>query len=217
MPRYHCPRCGYTYRDIVWQCPICRVKFHYPGKKNPEELKKQEEKPKEIEEKKEEVVENPITDMPAQIYEEEEPSYQIVEEPQEDEKLEEEVECPSELPPENELPVQYAGIDPNAESYFDGHLIQLIGWTLLGALVTIFTLFICYPLAYAWVVKWECKHTVVNGYRQRFDGVAGSLIPRWILWTFLTIITLTIFGWWTPIRLRKWKVERIVLVKDEKR
>lgn len=102
-------------------------------------------------------------------------------------------------------------------SYFDGKLHQFIGWNLLGWLVTFVTLGICFPLWYGWIVKWECKHTVIRGYREYFDGKPSSLIPRWILWSFLTLITLTIFGWWTPIRLRKWKVARIRLVKDKKR
>ncbi|MFP4697500.1 MAG: hypothetical protein ACLFMO_02225 [Eubacteriales bacterium] len=31
------------------------------------------------------------------------------------------------------------------KSYFDGGLFQLIGWTILGILVIVFTLGICYP------------------------------------------------------------------------
>ena len=109
-------------------------------------------------------------------------------------------------------------VDPDFSkpSYFDGRFIQYLGWNLLGGLVTLLSLGICYPLWYGWVVKWECKHTVICGYRQVFDGKAGSLIPRWMLWELLTILTLTIFGWWTPIRLRRWKVKRIKLVPDPK-
>ena len=106
-------------------------------------------------------------------------------------------------------------IDLDGPSYFDGKLHQLFGWTLLGILVSVVTVFICFPLAYGWIVKWEAKHTVICGYRQVFDGRAGSLIPRWMLWMLLTILTLTIYGWWNPIRLRKWKVARLKLVKEE--
>lgn len=102
------------------------------------------------------------------------------------------------------------------KSYFDGKFHQFLGWFLLGLLVTIITAGILFPLMYGWLVKWEAKHTVINGYREVFDGKAGSLIGWWILWMLLTIITLTIFGWWTPIRLRKWKVQRLKLVKDPK-
>ena len=47
------------------------------------------------------------------------------------------------------------------ESYFDGGLFQLIGWKLLGAVITIFTLGICYPWAVCKVYNWEVKHTVI--------------------------------------------------------
>ncbi|MBQ5568964.1 MAG: hypothetical protein IIT45_00740, partial [Treponema sp.] len=33
----------------------------------------------------------------------------------------------------------------NSESYFDGGLSQLIGWSILGFLITVITLGICYP------------------------------------------------------------------------
>ena len=106
--------------------------------------------------------------------------------------------------------------DLSKPSYFDGKTIQYIGWSLLGALVTFFTLGILYPLAYGWLVKWECKHTVTSGYRQVFNGKAASLIGWWILWEFLTLITLGIFALWIPVKLRKWKVKRIKLIEDPK-
>lgn len=31
------------------------------------------------------------------------------------------------------------------ESYFDGGLLQQIGWSILGAIITVCTLGICYP------------------------------------------------------------------------
>ena len=100
-------------------------------------------------------------------------------------------------------------------TYFDGKTIQLIGWTLLGALVTIFTLGICFPIAYVWVEKWRAKHTVVNGYRHQLNAKGGSYIGWWLLWELLFIVTLTIFGLWIPVKLEKWKVSKMVLVFDK--
>ena len=34
------------------------------------------------------------------------------------------------------------------EYYFDGGLLQLIGWHILGFLVTTFTFGICFPMGY---------------------------------------------------------------------
>ena len=39
------------------------------------------------------------------------------------------------------------------KSYFDGGLLQLIGWQILGALVTTLTLGICYPWAICMIYR----------------------------------------------------------------
>lgn len=91
-------------------------------------------------------------------------------------------------------------------SYFDGGLLQLIGWRILGTLLTVCTLGICYPFALCMVYGWETKHTVVNGHRLAFDGTGLQLLGKWIIWLLLCIITLGIFGFWVSIAMRKWKV-----------
>lgn len=93
-----------------------------------------------------------------------------------------------------------------AESNFDGGLLQLIGYGILGTLVTVCTLGICPPWAYTMIYNWEIKHTVINGYRLRFDGTALGLFGSWIKWLLLSVITLGIYGLWVGIKLKKWKV-----------
>lgn len=95
----------------------------------------------------------------------------------------------------------------NQESYFDGGLLQFIGWTLLGTLVTALTFGICYPWAFTMIYAWETKHTVINGRRLQFDGKAIQLFGSWIKWFLLTIITLGIYGLWLPIKLKQWKTK----------
>lgn len=210
MQRYRCPKCGRLFYGKILECPVCHAKYHFHGDPLPEE-KIEENKLEEVEKNNSnltvtlvndiENIENNEKEVIENVEEakEESPQFEVVTEPE---------------PVEEEIPE--VEIDTTAPSYFDGRLYQMIGWGLLGGLVTIVTLGICYPLAYGWMVAWKTNHTVINGYRQKFVGVAGSLIPRWILWGFLTIITLTIFGWWTPIRLKKWRAERTIQVKDEK-
>ena len=47
----------------------------------------------------------------------------------------------------------------NERSYFDGGLLQLIGWTLLGSLISAFTLGICHPWAVCMIYSRKTKHT----------------------------------------------------------
>lgn len=90
------------------------------------------------------------------------------------------------------------------DSYFDGGLFQLIGWRILGGLITLVTLGICYPWAVCMIYNWEVKHTVIDGKRQYFDGKAIQLFGNWIKWFLLTIVTLGIYGFWVNIKLKKW-------------
>ena len=92
-------------------------------------------------------------------------------------------------------------------SYFDGGLLQLIGWQILGALVTTFTLGLCYPWAICMIYRWEAKHTVINGRRLKFTGTAMQLFGNWIKWLLLTIITLGIYSFWLNIKLMQWKTK----------
>ena len=95
-------------------------------------------------------------------------------------------------------------------SYFDGGLLQLIGWQILGGLITTLTLGICYPWAICMIYRWEAKHTVVNGHRLEFNGTALQLFGNWIKWLLLTVITLGIYGFWLNIKLMKWKAKHTV-------
>jgi len=93
------------------------------------------------------------------------------------------------------------------DSYFDGGLLSLIGWSLLGALVTSLTLGICYPWALCMVYGWKINHTVIEGRRLRFTGKAVGLFGLWLKWLLLCVITLGIYGLWLSISLEKWKVK----------
>ena len=91
------------------------------------------------------------------------------------------------------------------KSYFDGGLFQLIGWTILGAIVTVGTFGICYPWAFCMIYSWEARHTVINGHRLKFTGTAMQLFGNWIKWLLLSIVTLGIYSFWVGIKLKEWK------------
>lgn len=92
------------------------------------------------------------------------------------------------------------------ESYFDGGLFQLIGWTILGWVITLVTFGIGFPWAICMVYGWKTNHTVIEGRRLRFTGSAMGLFATWIKIFLLTIITFGIYGFWANITIEKWKV-----------
>ncbi len=96
-------------------------------------------------------------------------------------------------------------------SYFDGRLIALIGINLLTILVTTITLGFAYPAMYCFKKRWIYASTVINGYRMKFTGTGGQLFGKYILWTFLTIITIGIFALWLPIKYQKWETKHVVI------
>lgn len=100
-----------------------------------------------------------------------------------------------------------------SKSYFDGGLFQLVGWSILGFLITVFTLGLCYPWALCMVYGWKINHTVVEGNRLKFTGSAIGLFGHWIKWLLLSIITFGIYGFWVGIALEKWKVKN-TMFKD---
>ena len=107
-------------------------------------------------------------------------------------------------------------MENNSNSYFDGGLFQLIGWRILGGIVTLITLGICFPWSFCMIYRWEAKHTVIEGKRLYFDGTALQLFGSWIKWFFLTLITLGIYGLWLPIKFKKWKIKHTRYMYKEK-
>jgi len=95
----------------------------------------------------------------------------------------------------------------DGESFFDGGLLQLIGYSILGFIVTLCTLGICYPWAFTMMYRWKAKHTVIGGRRLAFDGTAVQLFGNWIKWLLLSIITVGIYAFWVGIKLEKWKAK----------
>jgi len=104
---------------------------------------------------------------------------------------------------------------PDKVSYFDGRLIQLVGWCLLGSIVLPFSLGFAFPWWLCKVYGWKVKHTIVEGKRLKFNGTGMSLFGHYILWSFLTIITLGIFGWWLVIFVNKWLAKNTTFADAE--
>ena len=92
-------------------------------------------------------------------------------------------------------------------SYFDGGLLQYLGWSLLCGFICFISLGIAAPWGMCLLYNWETKHTVINGHRLRFTGTGAQLWGNWIKWFLLTLITLGIYSFWLNIKLKQWVVK----------
>ncbi len=73
-------------------------------------------------------------------------------------------------------------------------------------LLSIVTLGLAYPALVCWKLRWKAKHTYIDGCRLVFDGKAIQLFGKYILWFFLSIITIGIYAMIAmPLNMKKWE------------
>lgn len=94
-------------------------------------------------------------------------------------------------------------------SRFEGSTAAHFGMTLATALLSVLSLGFAVPALKCWYLRWKYRNTIVGGYRLKFNGTGGQLFGKWILWCFLSIITLGIFTIWLPVKLLKWETKHI--------
>jgi uncharacterized membrane protein YjgN (DUF898 family) len=95
----------------------------------------------------------------------------------------------------------------SARFRFDGGAATYVGTALLGALITVCTLGICYPFAMVLNQRWRAKHSYIDGQRLLFTGSAWGLFGNWLKWLLLSIVTLGIYLLWVGPRIARWRWE----------
>lgn len=111
--------------------------------------------------------------------------------------------------------VKTAKKQERTDSYFDGGLLELIGWRLLAGLITGITLGIAGPWGQCMLYSYQIKHTVYNGKRLKFDGKGGDLFVNMFKWVLLTIITFGIYALFIPVKKTKWVISNIHFEDEE--
>ena len=90
---------------------------------------------------------------------------------------------------------------------FDGGAGTYLGTAVLGFLITVCTLGLCYPFALVLRERWRAKHSYIDGHGLDFTGSAWGLFGNWLKWFALSIITLGVYLFWVGPRISKWKWE----------
>nr|WP_125550831.1 hypothetical protein [Loigolactobacillus zhaoyuanensis] len=72
---------------------------------------------------------------------------------------------------------------------------------MLGTIVTVCTLGICYPWALTLMYGWK----IIDGQRMQFHGSTLDLFDNWIKWLLLAI---GIYSFWVNIKLEAWKAKK---------
>ncbi|MCI1244887.1 MAG: DUF898 family protein [Bacilli bacterium] len=122
--------------------------------------------------------------------------------------------APKEKPVPQMAPAEEAPLkNPAPSNRFDGKPYQVLLNALFAFFVTALSLGIAFPWVYCRLEAWGYDHTVYEGKRVHFDGHGGQLIGKWVLWWFLSLITLTVFAWWLPLELAAWKVRHCHFVE----
>lgn len=103
----------------------------------------------------------------------------------------------------------------NNKSEFDGSTLEYIGYSLFAFLLNVITFGILSWYTACMLMRWQTKHTLIEGRRLQFNGKALDLFLNSIVWVFLTIITLGIYALWVPVKFMKWKAERTVFMAPE--
>lgn len=94
--------------------------------------------------------------------------------------------------------------------------ILIVIYAAIGVLA-FFMLFL--GLAWATVIslRWQYRHTVIDGKRLVFKGKKTALWGNFLKWLFLTVLTLTIYGLWVGIKMQRWIISNVETVKDEEK
>lgn len=101
---------------------------------------------------------------------------------------------------------------PPASFTFDGGAGTYVGTGILAALITVFTLGICYPFALVLRERWRAKHSFIDGRQLVFRGSAIGLFGLWIKWFLLSVITLGVYLFWVGPRIAAWKWKNTAFV-----
>ena len=99
----------------------------------------------------------------------------------------------------------------NKLSTYDGSGFVRFFMNLGLTFLAVITLSFAYPFKVATMLRYDKRHTIIDGYRLQFTGTAMGYFGKHIIWTLLTIITLGIYYIFVPLKKQKWIREHTII------
>ncbi len=100
-------------------------------------------------------------------------------------------------------------------SKFTAGFLETLAARIVMGLLIFFTLFIGTPWAICYWQRWKAEHTIVCGEELRFIGKGTALCGKLIKWFLLSVITLGIYAFIVPLKVKKWTVAHTVFKSAE--
>lgn len=96
--------------------------------------------------------------------------------------------------------------EEDGASRFTGGVLANFGIGLLAGVVTLLSLGLAYPAMRCMKLRYKTRNCVIDGRKLVFDGRAGELFKKYIVWWGLSAVTLGVYGvLFLPLRLRQWE------------
>lgn len=95
--------------------------------------------------------------------------------------------------------------DEILNSYFHGNFFKNLLNKIKRKLLLIITLGLAYPYVKCQDLKQEAKCITYDNYNLEFTGTAKGLIFQWLKWISFSILTLGIYSFFIPSKIRKFK------------
>jgi len=98
------------------------------------------------------------------------------------------------------------------ESKFSGKVIQIFLFCIWAPILFTISIGLASPFIICTVIRWICNNSTISGKRFTFNGTAGGLFGRWIIWYLLTLVTIGVYGFWSTRNQIRWVIENLEIV-----
>jgi uncharacterized membrane protein YjgN (DUF898 family) len=92
---------------------------------------------------------------------------------------------------------------------FKGTGLSYLWVTIWTGLLTVITLGLLFPVAYAAQQRWIAENTFINGKQLVFQGSGLGIFVIWLKILLFSILTLGLYAPWGWCRIKRWQIDNL--------